>query len=208
MQKDTSLSWENIENKCVSSDATFYICFADDLGRKEWLYMLMKFYSFYIGKRILAEISRSKTLCNDIKFCALVKVANVDYYELVRPYFGRKPKHIDDGEYEAIGIAHFLYLKGCLHYLIIDESRARNFVNTHFKYLADKMVGTVGFIRDCCIKDKILDSGLAIDILTAIKNKIEQVNNRKRVCGLCKKDYKKLVAPILEKFREVKNERI
>lgn len=205
MQKDTPPSWGNIENKCVSSDATFYICFADDLGKKEWLYVLIKSYSFYLGKRILAELSRSETLCNDTKFRALVKIIDVDYYELVKPYFGRSPTHIDDGEYEAIGIAHFLYSKGCLHYLIIDESKARNFVNTHFQYLADKMVGTIGFIRDSCIKDKKLNIGCAIDILIAIKNKIEEVNKGKRVCGLCKKDYEKLVAPILNKFREVKN---
>ena len=101
---------------------------------------------------------------------------------------------MDDGEYEAIGIAHYLYLKDILHYLIIDEKRIRNFVDRHFPYLKKKLVGSVGFIRDCCLNDKLIDESQAIDMLTAAKKIIDE---GKMVFGVDKNTYEVIIAPIL-----------
>jgi len=102
---------------------------------------------------------------------------------------------MDDGEYEAIGIAHYLYLKGILHCLIIDEKRTRNFVDQHFHYLMDKLVGGIGFIRNCCERDKTINRTTAIDILTTIKKSID---GGKRVFGIDKNTYEAIVAPIVK----------
>lgn len=136
----------------------------------------------------------SKSLSSNPTFLKSVHQTDVDYYELVKPYFGRHPKHLNDGEYEAIGIAHYLFLKDILHYLIIDEKRIRNFVDRHFPYLKDKMVGGVGFIRDCCLNDKLIDKSQAIDMLTAAKKVIDQ---GEMVFGIDKNAYEVIIAPIL-----------
>lgn len=184
-----------MKNKdAISSDSSFYIGFADDLNGRDWLYSFLDLYSFYFGKRILTELS---TLQADNRFLSSTNKVEVDYYELVKPYFGRNPKHINDGEYEAIGIAHYLDVKRCLCYLIIDENTARNFVIRHFPYLANKLVGSIGFIRDCCNEDKKINILCAIEILTAIK---EEINRGKRVFGMTQKDYERIVAPIIEKM--------
>jgi len=189
-----------LSNNCVSSDSSFYIGFADDLNRKDWLFLFLSRYHFYLGKRILRELSRS--LNSDSKFLSSIQSVEFDYYELMKPYFGRDPKHLDDGEYEAIGIAHYLFMKECLKYLIIDEDKIRNFVNKHFPYLTNKLVGSIGFIRDSSTKDKTINISCAIDILTATKNKIKA---GKRVFGVDKNTYEIVVAPILEKLMVSRN---
>jgi len=188
--KDTSPS--STKSLSVSSDASFYIGFADDLKRTDWLFIFLKHYHFYIGNKIMKEISKS--LSSNSTFLKSIHYTDVDYYELVKPYFGRHPKHLDDGEYEAIGIAHYLYLGDILHSLIIDEKRIRNFVNRHFPYLKNKLVGSVGFIRDCCLKDGLIDKSQAIDMLTATTTIIEK---GKMVFGVDKNTYEVIIAPIL-----------
>jgi len=188
--KDISPS--SIRSLSVSSDSSFYISFADELKRTDWLFIFLEQYDFYLGNRIMEEIS--KLLSSDSTFLKSVHHTDVDYYELIKPYFGRHPKHLDDGEYEAIGIAHYLFLKDILHYLIIDEKRIRNFVDRHFPYLMDKLVGGVGFIRDCCLKDKLIDKSQAIDMLTAAKKIIDE---GKMVFGIDKNTYEVIIAPIL-----------
>ena len=190
MKIDTLLSSD--KSFSVSSDSSFYIGFSDELKRIDLLFFFIKRYNFYLGSRIMREISKS--LSSDPLFLKFINHIDVDYYEIIKPYFGRDPKHLDDGEYEAIGIAHYLYLKGVLRYLIIDERRIRNFVERHFPYLKHNMVGSIGFIRDSCTKDKFINRSKAIDILTATKKVIDE---GKRVFGVDKNTYEVIIAPII-----------
>lgn len=178
--------------KEISSDTSFYIGFNNDLNKKDWLIKFVNSYTFYLGNKIIGEMSKS--LVKDKEFISKLKQIKFDYYELIKPYFGRDKKHLNDGEYEAIGIAHYLYFKGTLHFLIIDEIKIRNFVSRHFPYLNQKLVGSIGFIRDCCLEDKIINVSFAIEILKLVK---KEINKGKRVFGIDQKDYGKLVKPIL-----------
>lgn len=119
-----------VVGESIVADSSFYICLACDLKRKDWLCKFVRLYIFILGKRILRELPKSLT--NDKNFTSELHIDDYDYYALIKPIFGRDPKHIDDGEYEAIGIAHYLEVKGSLRYLIIDDSRSRNFVRRHF----------------------------------------------------------------------------
>lgn len=181
-----------IENE-ISSDSSFYIGFTDDLNRKDLVHSFINLYSFYLGQRILEELPDSLT--TDNKFISSINKIEVDYYELIKPYFGRSTKHIYDGEYEAIGIAHYLDVKGSLHYLIIDEKKIRNFITRHFPYLSNKLVGSIGFTRDCCTKDKKINISYAIDILKLAKEKIDK---GKRVFGIDKKSCEEIIDPIIK----------
>ncbi len=185
----------------VSSDSSFYICFADDIKRIDWLFKIIDIYSFYLGEKIWKELP--EYLTDNKEFSSKVKRLNsvVDYYELLKPYFGRDPKHLDDGEYEAIGIAYYLHEKGCLKYLILDDRRVRRFVEKHFSIFKDKLTGTIGFIRDCCCKDRKLSPEHVIEILLLIKESVES-NNDKRPCSIDKtKGYEKILIPTIEKIK-------
>lgn len=181
----------------VASDSSFYICFGSDLKRKDWLRKFVNIYSFYAGKQIKKE---SISLFKDENFNSSIKFVEFDYYELIKPFLGRDSKHMNDGEYEAIGIAHFLESKGCLKYLIIDDLTPRNFVTRHFPDLGKNLVGTIGFIRDCCCEDKKIKCEQAIEILNSIKESVEkgEVN---RPCSMDIKNYKEILIPAMEKIR-------
>ena len=188
----------------VVADSSFYICFACDLKRKDWLYKFLRSYSFYLGKKILKELP--KLLSSDGSFISELHIDEYDYYGLIKPIFGRDPKHIDDGEYEAIGIAHYLEVKGSLRYLIIDDSRSRNFVKRHFPLLKDFLVGSIGFIRDSCCYDKKISDEQAINILITMKKAVEE-GERKRPCSMDEKNYQKILMPTVRKIRRCSDER-
>lgn len=182
----------------IVADSSFYICLACDLERKDWLYKFMRFYSFYLGKRILKELPKSLT--DDKNFMLELNIDDYDYYGLIEPIFGRDPRHKDDGEYEAIGIAHYLEAKGSLRYLILDDSRSRNFVKRHFPLLKDYLVGTIGFIRDCCCCDRKISAEQAINILTAIRVAVEE-EKETRPCSMDEKNYQKILIPAIQKIK-------
>lgn len=182
-------------NNSISADSSFYICLIDDINHQNCLNKFVNYYSFFLGKRILKEINpESREILNDN-----LNHVNVDYYELVKPYFGRNPDHIDDGEYEAIGIAHFLVQNDDLKYLILDEKTARNFVETHFEYLKANLVGTIGFIEKCCCFDCIINKKNALEILETIKASIESEN---RPCSMDKKSLDKILNPCIDRIKD------
>lgn len=188
-------------DKCVASDSSFMICFYTDIQRRDWLFEFMRLYDFYVGPRILKEIPSA--LRSADKFVSSVCTVDLDYYQLVRPFFGRGGSHIDDGEYEAVGIAFHLNEEGLLRYLIIDERRARNFVKAHFPGLQSKLVGTVGFVRDCCCRDQSICTDDAITILECMKSAVEKGGlGGKRPCGLEKVGVASIIEPALEQIRK------
>lgn len=182
-------------NNSISADSSFYICLIDDINHQNCLNKFLNSYSFFLGKRILKEITPESRE----RLVEYLNHIDVDYYELVKPYFGRNPDHIDDGEYEAIGIAHFLVQKDNLKYLILDEKTARNFVETHFDYLLPNMVGTIGFIEKCCCIDSIINKKNALEILETIKTSIE---SDVRPCSMDKKSLDKILNPCIERIND------
>ena len=187
-----------MRENCVSSDSSFYICFSDDLNRKDWLVRFTETYLFHLGDRILAEIPDN--LKATPQFMSSIRFMRYDYFELIKPYFGRDPKHRDDGEYEAIGIGHHLNDLGLLAFLILDDARAKNFVKTHLPHLSQKMVGTLGFLRDCCCRDKTIGAFEAIAILYDIKQRVE-IGGETRPCGMDKTRYNEVLMPIIDEIR-------
>lgn len=186
-----------MDKMCIAPDSSFFICFKCDLKRNDLLYEIVDNYSIYVGNRILKEISTKKT---DEKLISIVNVVEVDYYELIKPYFGRNPSHLDDGEYEAIGIAHFLNDLNCLEFLIIDEAIARNFVIKHFPDLKNKLVGTVGFIRDSYCKTAVIELSVALEILNLMYKAVNNIKT-KRPCSMDTKNYKNILIPTIKKLK-------
>ena len=113
---------------CVVADSTFYSCCACDIKRKDILIRFFSSYSFYLGEKISGELPESLT--NDKDFSERVTECNFDYFQLIKPFFGRSASHVDDGEYEAIGIGYMLDAQDKLRFLILDDRRPNKFAKT------------------------------------------------------------------------------
>lgn len=185
----------------VAPDATFMICFLSDVNRRDWLFSFMDCYSFHIGPVVMNEMP--KGTLNSPEFTNRVIVVHLDYYQLLKPLLGKNRERYSDGEYEAIGIAYELLNAGKLSYLIIDDKRARNFVKNNLPDLAAKIVGTIGFVRDSCIKDSQTSAIEAIEILECMKKAFETVANpRKRPCSIDANICREILVPTIESLRK------
>lgn len=168
-------------SRCIVADSTFYSCCACDIRRTDILFHFLSAYPFFLGRRILNELP--SILKDDQRFLDAVAEQNFDYYQLIKPFFGRDPKHIDDGEYEAIGLGYLLNSQGLLHVLVLDDRRPRNFVKNHFPSLDAKVKGTIGMVQSSCCDDHILSKEFALDFLEAIHESIVQ-GQKKRPCSI------------------------
>jgi predicted nucleic acid-binding protein len=185
----------------VAPDATFLICFLSDINRRDWLFNFMDCYSFHIGPVVMNEMPKGTR--SNPEFAKRIIVAQLDYYQLLKPILGKNRERYGDGEYEAIGIAYELLSAGKLSYLITDDKQARNFVKNNLPDLAAKLVGTIGFVRDSCIKDTKTSSNAAIEILECMKKAFETVTNpRKRPCSMDANICREILVPTLELLRK------
>jgi hypothetical protein len=189
-----------MNGNCVSSDSSFYICFSDDLNRRSLLDKVVVAYQFHIGDNIRQEMPES--LRNDPSFMANLVHSSCNYFELVRPFFGRGSQHEADAEYEAIGIGHHLNEQGRLYYLILDDRKARAFVKAHFPALQRHLVGTFGFIRDSCCVDGVVFPLEAISILKEVRVVAEK-GMKTRPCGIEEGRINEVLEPIAEQIRKM-----
>jgi len=193
---------------CISSDTTFYICVGEDLQRQEQLCNFLQCYPFFLGPNIFRELPESLQLQKE--FQNSVNKIDGNFFELLKPFFGRDKKHETDGEYEAIGIACNLERKKVLRFLILDEKRARNFVNTHFTVLVPKMIRSLGFLKIICCDDKRIKREIVIEILESLVQDIKRNESKsgpymRRPCGMTINNYKNIVVPLLNQVRSWDN---
>jgi hypothetical protein len=189
-----------MSSSCISSDSSFYICFSDDLDRRSLLDKVTSAYQFHLGDRIRSELPTA--LRRDAIFMSRLRHSSYDYFQIIKPFFGRNSRHEKDGEYEAIGIGHHLNEQRILGYLILDDKRARTFVKTHFPNLQSRMVGTLGFIRDSCCQDGVVHPFEAISILDEIKS-TALTGMKTRPCGIDMARYNEIVGPIVTRIRKM-----
>lgn len=189
--------------QCLVADSSFFICMANDIPKKDFIYRLMNHYQFCLGKVIYGELPVSCT--KEHAFTSECKIIEYDYMTLLKPFLLRDSSHFNDGEYEAIGIAFHILEEGHLqnlklNYLIIDEKTAYNFVKRHTELgLNNYITRTLGLVRNCCTNENIISKEVALDILYHIKDLLENLPNesKKRPCSLCKNDYKKILIPLI-----------
>lgn len=185
--------------KSIAADTSFYSCFFCYIKDINHLYNFLNHYLFYIGPQIKIELPEK--LRKDPIFNSRINYAKFDYYELMKPYLKRDISHATDGEYEAIGLAYNLDIKNELKYLIIDDRKPHNFVKMHFKHLDKYLVGTIGFIRDCCCNDNYISQEEAINLLNHIKFLVKNSTDNKRPCSMDKKKYISIIDPTIDIVR-------
>jgi len=182
----------------VVADSTFYSCCTCDIKRKDILFKFLSVYSFFLGDKIVNELP--ELLKNDSGFARLITIYNFDYFQLIKPYFGRNLKHIHDGEYEAIGIGYLLNIQGKLSFLIIDDRRPNKFAKKHFSTLAPHVKGTIGFIQEACCEDQRISPEYALEFLMKIE-KVFANGEKQRPCSMDPESVRTILMPAIEYIR-------
>ncbi|BDZ71417.1 hypothetical protein [Methanobacterium petrolearium] len=191
----------------IAADTSFYSCIICYLQNEDCLYHFLDCYNFYVGNRLLEEIPYHKI--NESIFKSKIQhTTKYEYIQLMLPVLDRNEKHVFDGEYEAIGIAHFLQKEEKLKYLIIDEKIARNFVKRVFSHLTPYLHGTIGFIEHCCCTDEYISTQSAIRLLEHIKELTKTADKNSRPCSMDKKNYLKIIEPTIKRIREFEDGRL
>ena len=179
----------------IVADSTFYSCCACDIKRKDILFRFLSVYPFFLGDKISGELPEHLT--NDSNFSQLITTYNFDYYQLIKPFFGRNPHHIHDGEYEAIGIAYMLDAQDRLRFLILDDRRPNKFAKKHFSHLAPRVKGTIGFIQEACCDDQKISPEHALEFLREIENTLKS-GKKQRPCGIDPEICTAILMPVIE----------
>ena len=190
-------------NETVVADTSFYLCYHDDINKRDFLDVFLDSYSFHLGPRILNELPVA--LSKSDRFLSAIKFNDECFFELIKPYFGRSENHRNDGEYEAIGLAYHLNFHFGLKYLIIDDKRAYNFVKANFTSLEHKLIRNIGFIVNSCKKDSIISLAMAIEILESIKLCVEKgisEGNTNRPCSIDMKVCRKILIPLIKELKD------
>lgn len=186
------MNYHKFNTKFVFADSSFFICFLEELKQSN-CYNFLDYYDFAIGSKVFKEINKhlDNNLINKLNFCP---EENYNYNALIAPLLSNKEKNEDKGEYEVIGLSFHYLSSNQVKYVIIDDKRARNFAENHFKELEKYITGTIGLIIRCS-KDNFISETDAIDILKNIEFTIE--NHKETpgnfICSLGKKSYKKII---------------
>ncbi|MBF4474554.1 hypothetical protein [Methanobacterium formicicum] len=185
--------------KSIAADTSFFSCFHCHIKDINLLHLFLDCYTFYMGFNLMNEIPHS--LRSDTHFEQKIKIENYDYAALMLPYLERDPKHINDGEYEAIGLAFKLEMIDMLGYLIIDDRKPYNFVKRHFSHLNPFLTGTIGFIEHCCCTEGDINAEYAIGLLETIKELSEDATSHNRPCSMDKKKCQLIIDPVIKRIR-------
>jgi hypothetical protein len=142
-----------------------------------------------------------ETLKDDKDFSEHVTEYNFDYFQLIKPFFGRSPHHKNDGEYEAIGVGYMLDVQDKLQFLILDDRRPNKFAKKHFASLAHRVTGTIGFIQEGCCTDRKISVDLALEFLNEIKRAVTD-GGKQRPCSITPEACRAILMPAIEYIRK------
>ena len=155
----------------VIPDTSFFICFLDDIRASAHLLKIFGSDRFIlvVGRVVHSEVKKSENY-HQIEHI-LISAESYDYTqfgEILRPFMS--VEEISKGEHEVIATAYVLNFLGYDLIFILDDDDARNLVMKNLREIADKMTGTVGFVKLCCCEHEVFNKEEAKSILIMIKN--------------------------------------
>jgi predicted nucleic acid-binding protein len=156
----------------IIPDSSFYICFIDDIEDCESLIEILKnkAFRFVIGIVVKGEIKKSKKyqIIEDYIENSILYFSETNYGELLKPLFSEE--ELRKGENEVITISYILFDLNYDFITILDDDEPRKFFLINFPEFADKLKGSIGFIKDCVCIQKIFTKDKGLNILACIKN--------------------------------------
>lgn len=155
----------------VIPDTSFFVCFLDDINNPGYIIRIFESNKFIlvVGRIVHKEVEKSENY-HQIEHI-LISAESYDYTqfgEILRPFMS--VEEISKGEHEVIATAYVLNFLGYDIIFILDDGDARSFVLRNLNEIADRMTGTVGFIRLCCCEYDVFNKEEAKSILMMIKN--------------------------------------
>jgi len=149
------------------ADSSFYLCFLEDIEQPEVLLRILRRFDFLITPIVYKEVSK----CNNFGYIQfnpkITMFPKENLGEILKPFFGKK--EIEKGETEVIELAYEFYADGTPKKFILDDNEPRLFVTRNLPYLLGLMIGTVGFVGECCYEYQILEKNEAVAILLVIR---------------------------------------
>jgi predicted nucleic acid-binding protein len=155
----------------IVADASFYICFLDDIECPSQLIKILDKFTVHIPHKVFIEVKKSK----NIELVLEVRKDKINIFtdapfelgEVTKAFFAKS--EIAKGEHEIVVVAYLCHNMGLNFILIIDEQGPRNFTIKNMPYLAAYLTGTVGFIGNCYCDYKIFDKKESIELLEKIE---------------------------------------
>jgi predicted nucleic acid-binding protein len=152
------------------ADASFYICFLDDIDSPEYLIKILDKFTAHLSHRLFEEVKTAKNINLVLKSIKckinIFTDAPFEIGEVTKPFFSKS--EIAKGEHEVVVIAYLYHNIGLKFILIIDEQGPRNFTIKNLPYLKNYLKGTVGFIGDCYCDYQIFKKQESIELLEKI----------------------------------------
>ena len=164
-----------MDRETVVSDSTFYIAFLkrEEINDPKALIRFLKLYKFSMGPVIKKEIQKKHAqLVDEFGIENLVEIEeDYNYAALLSPIGDRV---FQKGEYESMAIAHMKLYEGVLHSLIIDDNRARKWLEMNLPKLLEYLTYSTRFIVNSYIVDRKISKDDVLRILQKIKKSIER----------------------------------
>ncbi|HIH73331.1 MAG TPA: hypothetical protein HA300_08310 [Thermococcaceae archaeon] len=159
-----------MNRESVVSDSTFYIAFLDkeEINDPSTLIKFLTAYTFSAGKLIIKEIQEKHSkIINDLGIKTFIQIEDeYDYAALLSPIGDRV---FQKGEYEAIAIAYTKLQESILHSLILDDKKARSWLEKNIPTLLDFLKFSTRFIVDACIVEEKIEKEEVLKVLQKIK---------------------------------------
>jgi len=156
----------------IIPDASFYICFIDDIEDSESLIEILenKIFRSVIGIVVKGEIKKSDNyqIIEDTIDNYTDYYSEANYGELLRPLFSEE--ELRKGENEVITISYILFDLNYDFITILDDEEPRKFFLNNLAECSDKLRGTIGFMGDCVCIHEIFEKERGLNLLIAIKN--------------------------------------
>jgi hypothetical protein len=152
------------------ADASFYICFLDCIKESDCLIRILDNFNTHIPPKISKEISISNnwSKISGHKNLNHFDIPPFDIGKVIQPFLSER--ELEKGEYDIIITAYFFYnlfkLKEFI--LVIDDLKPRKFIQVNLTQLYPHLMGTVNFIKSCCLEYKIFNKQETLELYTKI----------------------------------------
>ncbi|KUH34836.1 hypothetical protein APY94_00230 [Thermococcus celericrescens] len=159
----------------VVGDSSFYIAFLaeNEINDGMFLANLLRKYNFIMGRVVYDEISRkNRAEIERIGLSELVEFADEYDYAALLSIIGDKV--FEKGEYESVAIAYTKYVEGSLHSLIMDDRKARKWVEQNFSELKKFLRYSLRFLVNAYKVDKRLTKDEVLHVLSRVIDSIER----------------------------------
>jgi hypothetical protein len=152
----------------IFPDATFFICFIEDIEEPETCIAIVKQYSTQVVGVVATEVLRTNRADQVLSHTTVWNSGPIKLGESVRPFLTKHQQ--ERGEHELIAAAWAVAQTGEEILVILDDGDARSFVSSRLPLLREKMCGTVKFVQVSSTDHGKIERNDALRVLQKIRS--------------------------------------